>query len=60
MAAPQDTQGTLKIENTDKRDTLIASEKKYQQQWKQDGVFQQNAPSLKEVPFHSISPAELR
>ncbi|KAG9621418.1 leucyl-tRNA synthetase, partial [Aureobasidium melanogenum] len=39
---------------------LIASEKKYQQQWKQDGVFQQNAPSLKEVPFHSISPAELR
>lgn len=45
---------------TDKRDTLIASEKKYQQQWKQDGVFQQDAPSLKDVPFHSITPAELR
>ncbi|THW05095.1 leucyl-tRNA synthetase [Aureobasidium pullulans] len=60
MAAPQDTQGTLKIENTDKRDTLIAIEKKYQQQWKQDKIFEQNAPSLQDVPFHSISPAELR
>jgi leucyl-tRNA synthetase len=39
---------------------LIAIEKKYQQKWKQDGIFEQNAPSLKDVPFHSITPAELR
>lgn len=39
---------------------MIALEKKYQQKWKQDGVFEQNAPSLQDVPFHSIAPAELR
>jgi leucyl-tRNA synthetase len=45
---------------TDKRDTLIATEKKYQQQWKQDNIFQADAPTLQDVPFHSITPAELR
>lgn len=70
MAAVQATQqalqpsnqpkGTLKIENTDKRDTLIASEKKYQQAWADSKVFEQDAPSLEQVPFHSIAPAELR
>lgn len=70
MAAVQATQqalqpqnqpkGTLKIENTDKRDTLIASEKKYQQQWADSKIFEQDAPSLEDVPFHSIAPAELR
>jgi leucyl-tRNA synthetase len=58
--APVQQAGTLKIENTDKRDTLIASEMKYQQQWAEKKVFEQDAPSLEEVPFHSISPAELR
>ncbi|GAB7362555.1 hypothetical protein MBLNU230_g2872t1 [Neophaeotheca triangularis] len=70
MAAVQATQkaldpsntskGTLKIENTDKRDTLIASEKKYQQQWAESKIFEQDAPSLQEVPYHSVSPADLR
>lgn len=45
---------------TEKRDSLIANEKKYQAQWQKDGVFQSNAPSTSEVPLHSISAAELR
>ena len=56
----QQSIGTLKIENTDKRDTLIASEKKYQREWQDSKIFQQDAPSPKEVPLHSIAPAELR
>lgn len=60
MDPNQQSIGTLKIENTEKRDTLIASEKKYQRQWAESNIFQQDAPSLKEVPFHSIAPAELR
>jgi leucyl-tRNA synthetase len=56
----QQSIGTLKIENTDKRDTLIASEKMYQQEWAENKVFEMDAPSLKEVPFHQIAPAELR
>ncbi|KAI9665703.1 MAG: cytosolic leucyl tRNA synthetase [Bathelium mastoideum] len=51
--------GTLKIENTDKRDTLIASEKIYQQKWQQERVFETDAPSTKEVPFGAISAEEL-
>ncbi|KAK4952227.1 cytosolic leucyl tRNA synthetase [Elasticomyces elasticus] len=57
------TQGsskTLKIENTEKRDNLIAVEKKYQKAWAEARIFEQDAPSLAEVPFHSVSPAELR
>ena len=57
---PEQSSGTLKIENTEKRDTLVASEKKYQQAWADAKVFEANAPTLKEVPFHSIAPAELR
>lgn len=53
------TKNTLKIENTEKRDTLIAIEKKYQQRWQQERVFQQNAPTTDEVPFHSITNDEL-
>ena len=60
MAPAQQTTGTLKIENTEKRDTLIESEKKYQQAWQDSKVFEADAPSLQEVPFHSIAPAELR
>ncbi|EMC95239.1 hypothetical protein BAUCODRAFT_123701 [Baudoinia panamericana UAMH 10762] len=69
MAAVQATQqalqpnnqpkGTLKIENTDKRDTLISSEKQYQRAWADAKIFEQNAPSLQDVPFHSIAPREL-
>ncbi|KAK4507506.1 hypothetical protein PRZ48_001241 [Zasmidium cellare] len=60
LAPAQQPKGTLKIENTEKRDTLIASEKKYQQKWQEDKVFESNAPTLEEVPFHAIAPAELR
>ncbi|KAK5112029.1 hypothetical protein LTR62_004563 [Meristemomyces frigidus] len=69
MAAVQATQqalqpasqpkGTMKLENTEKRDTLIESEKKYQKAWAESKIFQQDAPSLKEVPFHSISAEKL-
>ncbi|EME49099.1 hypothetical protein DOTSEDRAFT_67979 [Dothistroma septosporum NZE10] len=60
LGPAQQPKGTLKIENTEKRDTLVASEKKYQQQWQQNKVFEQDAPSLEAVPYHSIAPAELR
>lgn len=70
MAAVQATQkaidpsntsaGTLKIENTDKRDTLIASEKKYQRQWAESHIFEQDAPTLQDVPYHSVSPKDLQ
>lgn len=51
---------TKELKGTEKRDTLIAIEKKYQAQWQKDGVFEPNAPSTTEVPLSSISPAELR
>ena len=44
---------------TEKRDTLVANEKKYQVQWQKDGVFEPSAPTFKEVPFHSISNADM-
>ena len=45
---------------TEKRDSLISVEKKYQQQWQNDKIFQSDAPTTTEVPLHSISAAELR
>ncbi|RFU28221.1 hypothetical protein B7463_g8103, partial [Scytalidium lignicola] len=51
---------TKELKGTEKRDTLIAIEKKYQAQWKKDRVFEQDAPSITEVPLHSVSAAELR
>lgn len=45
---------------TEKRDTLIAIEKKYQAQWEKDRIFESNAPTTTEVPLHSVSAAELR
>ncbi|KAK2744035.1 cytosolic leucyl tRNA synthetase [Myotisia sp. PD_48] len=51
---------TLKLENTDKRDALIAQEKKYQEQWRKDRVFETDAPSLSEIPFETMSDSELR
>ncbi|KAI9832445.1 MAG: cytosolic leucyl tRNA synthetase [Phylliscum demangeonii] len=53
------SKNTLKLENTEKRDTLIAIEKKYQRQWAEDAVFQVDAPSTTEIPLHSISAVEL-
>ncbi|KAL4743630.1 hypothetical protein BDV11DRAFT_92796 [Aspergillus similis] len=54
------SKNTLKLENTEKRDTLIAIEKKYQAQWKENKVFEVDAPSLSEVPAGSMTPDELR
>ncbi|KAI9820765.1 MAG: cytosolic leucyl tRNA synthetase [Pycnora praestabilis] len=54
------SKNTFKLENTEKRDTLIAIEKKYQAQWAKSGVFEQDAPSTSEIPLHSISPKDLR
>ncbi|CAM1503990.1 Fc.00g015810.m01.CDS01 [Cosmosporella sp. VM-42] len=51
---------TKELKGTEKRDTLIAIEKKYQKQWQDDRVFQPDAPSTTEVPLHSITAAELR
>lgn len=45
---------------TEKRDALVAWEKKVQQQWETDQVFQPDAPTIDEIPLHSISSTELR
>jgi leucyl-tRNA synthetase len=51
---------TKELKDTKKRDSLIAIEKKYQQQWEEDKIFESDAPSTADVPLHSISPDELR
>ncbi|KAL9599799.1 MAG: hypothetical protein Q9219_003585 [cf. Caloplaca sp. 3 TL-2023] len=51
---------TLKLENTEKRDTLIRIEKRYQKQWQDSGVFNATAPSISDVPTGSITPTDLR
>ncbi|AGO09902.1 AaceriAAL088Wp [[Ashbya] aceris (nom. inval.)] len=40
----------LVLENTARRDTLIAIEKKYQQLWKEERLFEVDAPTLEEEP----------
>ncbi|KAF1817626.1 leucyl-tRNA synthetase [Eremomyces bilateralis CBS 781.70] len=49
------SKNTLKLENTEKRDNLIAIEKKYQKVWQDTKVFEPNAPTLEEIPFQSLS-----
>merc|ERR1711939_194409 len=51
---------TLKLENTHNRDVLIAIEKKYQQEWQKNKVFESDAPSTSEIPFSSVPAAEIR
>ncbi|KAH8906798.1 leucyl-tRNA synthetase [Coniochaeta sp. PMI_546] len=51
---------TKELKGTEKRDALISIEKKYQQIWEEDGVFQPDAPSISDIPLHSITAAELR
>ncbi|KAI0387235.1 leucyl-tRNA synthetase [Hypomontagnella monticulosa] len=48
------------LKGTEKRDSLIAIEKKYQQEWEQQKLFDANAPSTADIPLHSITAAELR
>lgn len=40
----------MKLENTEKRDVLIGIEKKYQEQWQKEKVFEVDAPTLDELP----------
>lgn len=51
---------TKELKGTEKRDTLIAIEKKYQKKWTDDKIFEVDSPSLEEYPLESISAAELR
>lgn len=46
---------TLKLENTEKRDTLITIEKRYQKRWQESGVFNAMAPTTAEIPLGSLS-----
>ncbi|KAL8801244.1 MAG: hypothetical protein Q9182_004593 [Xanthomendoza sp. 2 TL-2023] len=50
---------TLKLENTEKRDTLITIEKKYQKQWQESGIFNATAPTIAEVPIASARSKDL-
>lgn len=50
----------MTVLQTEKRDTLIVQEQKYQKQWEEDAVFQANAPTTQEIPLGSISADELR
>lgn len=53
-------QSFIDLPKTEKRDSLIANEKKYQKKWLEEGIFQTDAPTTKDVPLGSISAAELR
>ena len=46
---------SLTLQKTEKRDSLISVEKKYQRQWEENGVFHANAPPIQEVPLDAIS-----
>ncbi|CCX31976.1 leucyl-tRNA synthetase [Pyronema domesticum] len=45
------SKATLKLENTEKRDALIAIEKKYQQFWAENKTYETDAPTLEEDPI---------
>ncbi|KAK4667545.1 cytosolic leucyl tRNA synthetase [Podospora pseudopauciseta] len=51
---------TKELRGTEKRDTLIEIEKRYQQKWEEDHVFEVDAPSIDEFPLESITADELR
>jgi len=42
---PNSAKHPVKMENTEKRDTLIADEKRFQKEWEESKVFYQNAPA---------------
>ncbi|KAF2866189.1 hypothetical protein BDV95DRAFT_623278 [Massariosphaeria phaeospora] len=50
---------TLKLENTEKRDTLIHTEKTYQTRWAEARVFEPDAPSIDDIDFQSTTPDQL-
>lgn len=47
------------LKGTEKRNFLVDNEKKCQARWAEAGIFESNAPSLEEIPFHSISNDEM-
>ncbi|OBT69571.1 leucyl-tRNA synthetase [Pseudogymnoascus sp. 23342-1-I1] len=51
---------TKELKGTEKRDSLIAVEKKYQKKWQDDAVFQPNAPSIADIPLSALSAKEVR
>ena len=51
---------TKELKGTEKRDSIIVIEQKYQQIWAESKIFEVNAPSINNYPLESISPAELR
>ncbi|KAK4102494.1 leucyl-tRNA synthetase [Parathielavia hyrcaniae] len=51
---------TKELKGTEKRDSLVEIEKKYQRMWEENGVFEVDAPSVDDFPLGSISPDELR
>lgn len=57
--APEAAQGTLKIENTEKRDALREIEVKYEKLWLDNKVFDADAPTIKEYPPGSAEAADL-
>lgn len=44
------SKGTIKIENTEKRDLLIGTEKDLQKRWQESHVFESDAPSISDFP----------
>lgn len=51
--------GLLTAIQTEKRDTLVLIEKRYQKQWTEDRLFESDAPSTSEIPYGTISQDEL-
>ena len=45
---------------TEKRDALIAIEKKYQLKWEEDGVFEADAPTIEEIALNELTAAQIR
>ncbi|KAF2635820.1 leucyl-tRNA synthetase [Massarina eburnea CBS 473.64] len=51
---------TRKAASTEKRDALIANEKKYQKVWADAGTFESDAPTTSEIPHASMTSSALR
>lgn len=45
---------------TQKRDTLVEIEKKYQAEWQKSHVFESDAPNTSEIPYGSVPAADIR
>ncbi|THH28181.1 hypothetical protein EUX98_g6001 [Antrodiella citrinella] len=52
------SRNTIELAQTGKRDTLIALERKYQQRWQDEHIFEVNAPTLEET--QGLSPTEIK